>query len=178
MKMTLDLLKCLAWHSSIIIASFSFFCIPSIFNFSLLFIAPCLKCPIDFLEVAMLFSITGTDNDDSWIFWEFAPFFPSPDVDECWDGNHNCSANKFCLNTRGSYKCIDRCPGGFEFSQALKRCVDVDECLRGTHRCAGLSRCVNTQGSFRCDCPKGYRKINGVCKGELPSQTWWMFELG
>ena len=29
----------------------------------------------------------------------------SVDIDECSEGNNNCSANGYCTNTVGSYKC-------------------------------------------------------------------------
>ena len=40
-----------------------------------------------------------------------------------------------------------------------------DECARGTHECSRGANCINRQGNYSCTCPKGYRRVNGVCQG-------------
>ena len=42
------------------------------------------------------------------------------DIDECSNGSHNCSENKTCTNTLGSYDC--QCPPGFQEK------INDDEC--------------------------------------------------
>ena len=34
------------------------------------------------------------------------------EMDECYDGTHNCSSNAFCINTYGDYNCT--CKTGYE----------------------------------------------------------------
>lgn len=55
------------------------------------------------------------------------------DVNECNRGLHSCQARQKCINTVGSYKCVDEvavpteerqqgCPSGFQFDQRSGRC--------------------------------------------------------
>lgn len=37
----------------------------------------------------------------------------SKDINECWNGNHNCRSIQQCLNTPGSFRCVDFCSKGF-----------------------------------------------------------------
>lgn len=55
------------------------------------------------------------------------------DIDECDTGDANCdSANQACLNTLGSYKCLDilnkgnqvnQCEEGFRYQARIDQCV-------------------------------------------------------
>nr|XP_055027106.1 EGF-containing fibulin-like extracellular matrix protein 1 isoform X1 [Misgurnus anguillicaudatus] len=75
------------------------------------------------------------------------------DVDECFTGQHSCSTDQICYNTRGSYTC--HCPPGYQ--KHGEQCVDRDECLL-SHYC--MHRCVNTAGSYYCECNNGYQLAN------------------
>ncbi|XP_015766999.1 PREDICTED: fibrillin-2-like [Acropora digitifera] len=73
------------------------------------------------------------------------------DIDECFDGIHECDSLAKCHNTAGNYTC--QCPDGF-YSE-WKDCIDVDECSRPeVHECQQL--CNNTAGSFHCSCNDGF----------------------
>ncbi|XP_074621556.1 uncharacterized protein LOC141880074 [Acropora palmata] len=73
------------------------------------------------------------------------------DIDECFDGIHECDSLAKCHNTAGNYTC--QCPDGF-YSE-WKDCIDVDECSRPeVHECQQL--CNNTAGSFYCSCNDGF----------------------
>uniref|UniRef100_A0A914WJH8 EGF-like domain-containing protein n=1 Tax=Plectus sambesii TaxID=2011161 RepID=A0A914WJH8_9BILA len=77
------------------------------------------------------------------------------DIDECTTGTHACGSQQ-CINTEGSYRC--RCPAGYEFSDATKRCEDMDECEKFEgHVCSYDATCENVPGSFRCHCKPGFR---------------------
>ncbi|XP_076455301.1 hemicentin-1-like isoform X2 [Babylonia areolata] len=78
------------------------------------------------------------------------------DINECYEGSHRCEADQECINSEGSYECVQLCPRGF-VRTASGQCQDVDECSANTHRCYRNQRCINTNGGYRCQCPKGYR---------------------
>lgn len=70
------------------------------------------------------------------------------DVNECSPGSSFCSANSFCSNSAGSYRCM--CNEGFTGDG--KTCWDIDECVTNTHNCSSSHKCVNSIGSFKCEC--------------------------
>ncbi|KAM7132535.1 fibulin-2 isoform 3-T3 [Molossus nigricans] len=91
------------------------------------------------------------------------------DQDECLLGTHDCSRWQFCVNTLGSFYCVNHtvlCAQGFILN-ALRKCVDINECVTDLHTCSRGERCVNTVGSFRCykapSCPPGYAMEDGEC---------------
>ena len=95
------------------------------------------------------------------------------DIDECFENTHNCSSEKFCRNTIGSFECdqvTSRCRRGFEYDMLSNSCRDVDECLIGTHNCTKTEDCVNIPGSFSCEtrvsCQIGthYNFATGSCE--------------
>ncbi|OWK02634.1 hypothetical protein Celaphus_00010672 [Cervus elaphus hippelaphus] len=74
------------------------------------------------------------------------------DQDECLLGAHDCNRRQFCVNTLGSFYCVNHtvlCAEGFILN-AHRKCVDVDECELGTHDCQAGALCHNTKGSFYC----------------------------
>lgn len=88
------------------------------------------------------------------------------DIDECVLGNHNCRPSQICINTIGSYDCLDPCLPGYirknssnvdlyPTTSAIK-CVDIDECSEGGHTCTSDQTCVNTEGAYKCLCRPGY----------------------
>ncbi|XP_069694529.1 fibrillin-2 isoform X2 [Periplaneta americana] len=79
------------------------------------------------------------------------------DVNEC-ERNNPCRRNQRCLNTGGSYRCINflNCGGGFELNDAGNQCVDIDECARSTHDCRQGQLCINRVGGYICQCPGGH----------------------
>ncbi|KAG8225724.1 hypothetical protein J437_LFUL008109, partial [Ladona fulva] len=108
------------------------------------------------------------------------------DIDECSVGNP-CKRNQRCLNTMGSYRCINflSCGAGHELNEAgthcvaslycslllrcnsfiismflihcLRTCHDVDECQVFKDGRLCIGTCINEPGSYRCTCPDGYR---------------------
>ncbi|CAD5214840.1 unnamed protein product [Bursaphelenchus okinawaensis] len=82
------------------------------------------------------------------------------DVDEC-EQNRSLCGFKLCQNTEGSYKCVDECDDGYEYSNG--RCFDVDECKLNSHLCATRASCHNTPGSYRCDCDDGFVGDGTTC---------------
>ncbi|KAL3852194.1 hypothetical protein ACJMK2_015867 [Sinanodonta woodiana] len=86
------------------------------------------------------------------------------DIDEC--ERTPCESFQRCVNTYGSYQCVNliNCRPGFEVGQPGNTCVDIDECQRGTHDCKAGQECSNRPGSFVCACPQGYRHdSSGQC---------------
>uniref|UniRef100_A0AAY4D8S0 EGF-like domain-containing protein n=1 Tax=Denticeps clupeoides TaxID=299321 RepID=A0AAY4D8S0_9TELE len=75
------------------------------------------------------------------------------DIDECATGQHTCSSDQTCYNTRGSYTCS--CLPGYQ--KIRNECVDRDECAT-SHYC--MHTCVNTPGSYYCECNAGYQLAN------------------
>ncbi|KAJ8786254.1 hypothetical protein J1605_006474 [Eschrichtius robustus] len=91
------------------------------------------------------------------------------DQDECLLGTHDCSWRQFCVNTLGSFYCVNHtvvCAEGFILS-AHRKCVDINECVTDLHTCSRGEHCMNTVGSFRCykalTCESGYMLKDGEC---------------
>lgn len=119
----------------------------------------------------------------------FTPSINSPsssmsnciDIDECTLGSHSCRALQTCVNTIGSYSCLDPCPPGYirrnsvnansssssTVPAAIKSrsdCDDIDECTEGGHTCRSDQKCINLPGAYRCICPNGYiLGVNRTC---------------
>ncbi|XP_053454865.1 fibulin-2 isoform X1 [Nycticebus coucang] len=92
------------------------------------------------------------------------------DQDECLVGAHDCSRRQFCVNTLGSFYCVNHtvvCAEGFILN-AHRKCVDINECVTDLHTCSRGEHCVNTLGSFRCykalTCEPGYVLKDGLCE--------------
>uniref|UniRef100_A0A8D2P960 Fibulin-2 n=1 Tax=Zosterops lateralis melanops TaxID=1220523 RepID=A0A8D2P960_ZOSLA len=73
------------------------------------------------------------------------------DINECVTERHTCQRREHCVNTMGSFRCLQElsCQPGHELKDG--ECVDIDECERGTHSCKVNFVCQNTQGSFYCE---------------------------
>uniref|UniRef100_A0A8B9BSA3 Fibulin-2 n=1 Tax=Anser brachyrhynchus TaxID=132585 RepID=A0A8B9BSA3_9AVES len=91
------------------------------------------------------------------------------DLDECLTGAHACSRGQLCVNTLGSFYCVNHrviCAEGFILNRHRK-CVDINECVTDTHTCQRREHCVNTMGSFKClqelSCQPGYELKDGEC---------------
>ncbi|XP_036205546.1 fibulin-2 isoform X5 [Myotis myotis] len=91
------------------------------------------------------------------------------DRDECLLGAHDCSRRQFCVNTLGSFYCVNHtvlCAQGFILN-VHRKCVDINECVTDLHTCSRGEHCVNTVGSFRCHkaltCQPGYTLEEGEC---------------
>ncbi|XP_063094027.1 fibulin-2 isoform X2 [Cavia porcellus] len=91
------------------------------------------------------------------------------DQDECLLGTHDCSRRQFCVNTLGSFSCVNHtvlCAEGYILN-AHRKCVDINECVTDLHTCSRGEHCVNTLGSFRCykalTCDPGYVLKDGEC---------------
>ncbi|XP_066899457.1 fibulin-2 isoform X2 [Kogia breviceps] len=91
------------------------------------------------------------------------------DHDECLLGTHDCSWRQFCVNTLGSFYCVNHtllCAEGFILN-AHRKCVDINECVTDLHTCSRGEHCMNTVGSFRCHkaltCESGYMLKDGEC---------------
>ncbi|KAM9680660.1 fibulin-2 isoform 1-T1 [Dama dama] len=91
------------------------------------------------------------------------------DQDECLLGAHDCNRRQFCVNTLGSFYCVNHtvlCAEGFILN-AHRKCVDINECVTDLHTCSRREHCVNTVGSFHCykalTCEPGYRLQDGEC---------------
>ncbi|XP_066203303.1 fibulin-2-like isoform X1 [Saccopteryx leptura] len=91
------------------------------------------------------------------------------DRDECLLGAHDCSRRQFCVNTLGSFYCVNHtvlCAEGFILN-VHRKCVDINECVTDLHTCSRGEHCVNTVGSFRCHkaltCQPGYALEDGEC---------------
>uniref|UniRef100_A0A8C9EFU2 Fibulin-2 n=1 Tax=Phocoena sinus TaxID=42100 RepID=A0A8C9EFU2_PHOSS len=91
------------------------------------------------------------------------------DQDECLLGTHDCSWRQFCVNTLGSFYCVNHtvlCAEGFILN-AHRKCVDINECVTDLHTCSRGEHCMNTVGSFRCykalTCESGYTLKDGEC---------------
>ncbi|XP_077299584.1 uncharacterized protein LOC143920546 [Arctopsyche grandis] len=87
------------------------------------------------------------------------------DIDECQIETHKCKSGKVCVNTIGSYKCVDdptapqteaeskpsrkiTCPPGYKANKQNLVCDDINECDQNP--CPPGRICVNTLGSFTC----------------------------
>lgn len=91
------------------------------------------------------------------------------DQDECLMGTHDCSWKQFCVNTLGSFYCVNHtvlCAEGYILN-AHRKCVDINECVTDLHTCTRAEHCVNTPGSFQCykalTCEPGYVLTDGEC---------------
>ncbi|XP_045707696.1 fibulin-2 isoform X1 [Phyllostomus hastatus] len=91
------------------------------------------------------------------------------DQDECLLGAHDCSRRQFCVNTLGSFYCVNHtvlCAQGFILN-VHRKCVDINECVTDLHTCSRGEHCVNTVGSFRCykalTCQPGHALEDGEC---------------
>ncbi|XDB63057.1 hypothetical protein AB1E18_016397 [Capra hircus] len=91
------------------------------------------------------------------------------DQDECLLGAHDCNRRQFCVNTLGSFYCVNHtvvCAEGFILNMHRK-CVDINECVTDLHTCSRGEHCVNTVGSFICyralSCQPGYKVEEGRC---------------
>ncbi|XP_059712042.1 fibulin-2 isoform X3 [Haemorhous mexicanus] len=73
------------------------------------------------------------------------------DINECVTERHTCQRREHCVNTMGSFRCLQElsCQPGHELKDG--ECVDIDECQRGTHSCKVNFVCQNTEGSFYCE---------------------------
>ncbi|XP_033066667.1 fibulin-2 isoform X2 [Trachypithecus francoisi] len=92
------------------------------------------------------------------------------DRDECLMGAHDCSRRQFCVNTLGSFYCVNHtvlCADGYILN-AHRKCVDINECVTDLHTCSRGEHCVNTLGSFHCykalTCEPGYALKDGECE--------------
>lgn len=87
---------------------------------------------------------------------------------------HDIACGKFFYGENCETPC--KCGRGSNTCDNIKGCVceqgwtgesceqDVNECK--SNPCPGHHDiCVNTPGSFRCECPPGFRKISGFCRG-------------
>nr|CAD7456482.1 unnamed protein product [Timema tahoe] len=94
------------------------------------------------------------------------PMFPySPgDIDECDLEDTPPSCPNSCVNTVGSYICVEEpqqrspeeqepCESGYSRDET-GTCVDIDECQNETTNCS--HECVNEPGGYQCTCPEGY----------------------
>ncbi|XP_044307420.1 fibulin-2 isoform X2 [Varanus komodoensis] len=73
------------------------------------------------------------------------------DINECITDAHTCKRGEHCVNTIGSFTCLQQlsCQSGYELKDG--ECIDIDECERGTHSCKINFVCQNTKGSFYCE---------------------------
>ena len=73
------------------------------------------------------------------------------DIDECID--EPCSVNQTCINSYGTFQCVDHCPLGYYLNNFTRECQDFDECLVENHECDPLTtNCINLPGGYRCSC--------------------------
>ncbi|XP_045440105.1 fibulin-2 isoform X11 [Pipistrellus kuhlii] len=85
------------------------------------------------------------------------------DRDECLLGAHDCSRRQFCVNTLGSFYCVNHtvlCAQGFILN-VHRKCVDINECTSLSEPCRPGFSCINTVGSYTCQrnpllCRRGY----------------------
>ncbi|XP_053324729.1 fibulin-2-like [Spea bombifrons] len=93
---------------------------------------------------------------------------PKRDIDECVQNKHTCVKGERCINTVGSFVCIQEviCDTGYTLADGI--CKDIDECVQNKHTCVKGERCINTVGSFVCIkevmCDTGYTLADGICK--------------
>ncbi|XP_028415702.1 fibrillin-2-like [Dendronephthya gigantea] len=106
-----------------------------------------------------LFTVFHTDG--SVAFPGFVLNYSTPyDIDECKLGFHNCSFEKSCINTNGSFYCV--CIIGYTGTGEV--CTDVDECELEIDNCDSHASCVNINGSFNCLCNFGYVGDGVTCQ--------------
>ncbi|KAH8853280.1 Fibrillin-1 [Schistosoma japonicum] len=98
------------------------------------------------------------------------------DIDECLEKSFHCDDGKICVNTLGSYYCIESncsttqiydyeekrctCEKGYRLDE--NECIDIDECYENKHNCTYDSTCMNYIGGYRCirveECPSGLKR--------------------
>ncbi|KAL8612973.1 hypothetical protein ACOMHN_001056 [Nucella lapillus] len=75
------------------------------------------------------------------------------DVDECDQGEHNCThLGQKCVNRPGTYQCD--CLPGFQKNGQL--CKNINECNDPKTKCPDHAECHDFPGGFKCDCCMGY----------------------
>jgi len=110
------------------------------------------------------------DCDDGYI----ADGLNCVDINECSNNTHNCQEGFRCVNSDGSFECIEdistpcdeitcsnkgvcviendsaKCDCYDGYTADGLNCVDINECSNNTHNCQEGFRCVNNDGSFEC----------------------------
>uniref|UniRef100_A0A669NXT2 Fibulin-2 n=1 Tax=Phasianus colchicus TaxID=9054 RepID=A0A669NXT2_PHACC len=83
------------------------------------------------------------------------------DINECVTDAHTCQRREHCVNTMGSFKCLQElsCQPGYELKDG--ECVDINECTSLPEPCKPGFNCINTVGSYTCQrnmltCSRGY----------------------
>jgi len=82
-------------------------------------------------------------------------------------GKNGCNPNPCgrgrCYSLFNAFTCA--CDNGYEFSQALGRCVNINECTRNRNLCRGGS-CVDNDGAYTCRCPQGsvFDESKSICR--------------
>lgn len=123
------------------------------------------------------------------------------DKNEC-EEDDVCVEGKFCINTKGSYRCEDcdpaceggctgtgrrscnKCQPGWKEIAGAKGCEDVNECEETASVCDIGSYCVNSEGSHDCQQCHSSCSTDDGCTGEGPTQClacspgWEMGEKG
>ncbi|XP_065196971.1 adhesion G protein-coupled receptor E2-like isoform X2 [Sycon ciliatum] len=70
-------------------------------------------------------------------------------IDECCNGQADCSADMLCKDTVGSYQCL--CKTGFVWQGKDDVCENINECQTSAENpCTTTSQCIDTDGSFVC----------------------------
>ena len=114
-----------------------------------------------------------------------SPFICS-EIDECALGTHICTADQECINTEGSFSCVDKqclslacshscqngacsCPRGMALDSDQSTCSNINECALGLAECPDNSNCVDTTlnkltpKGYRCLCDAGFAMNNNTC---------------
>ena len=83
------------------------------------------------------------------------------DINECENGENDCSDDAICFNTEGSFEC--GCKKGFEGDGQL--CFDINECSNEeNNECDQNASCVNKPGSYDCRCNNGFNGDGFECR--------------
>lgn len=78
-------------------------------------------------------------------------WFPSPDIDECETGIHNCGPEFRCQNTQGSFRCLPKVKCGPGFIQdALGNCIGEHYANDKSKTCVSLRWFFNRSVSVFC----------------------------